>query len=155
MVTAPQLYFHIKNIFENNRIENPQFEAMCVVEHIFRKKLGTLLLEKPFAAEEQIKFADNIAYRRISGEPLQYLLGEWEFFGLPFYVGRGVLIPRQDTETLVETVIESSRNFIKPKIIDLCSGSGCIACSVSAYVKNAEVYALEKQSALSVILTKI
>ena len=38
MVTAPQLYFHIKNIFENNRIENPQFEAMCVVEHIFRKK---------------------------------------------------------------------------------------------------------------------
>ncbi len=65
-------------------------------------------------------------------------------FGLPFYVGRGVLIPRQDTETLVETVIESSRNFIKPKIIDLCSGSGCIACSVSAYVKNAEVYALEK-----------
>ena len=79
MVTAPQLYFHIKNIFENNRIENPQFEAMCVVEHIFRKKLGTLLLEKPFAAEEQIKFADNIAYRRISGEPLQYLLGEWEF----------------------------------------------------------------------------
>lgn len=54
MVTAPQLYFHIKNIFENNRIENPQFEAMCVVEHIFRKKLGTLLLEKPFAAEEQI-----------------------------------------------------------------------------------------------------
>ena len=57
MVTAPQLYFHIKNIFENNRIENPQFEAMCVVEHIFRKKLGTLLLEKPFAAEEQIKFA--------------------------------------------------------------------------------------------------
>ena len=144
MVTAPQLYFHIKNIFENNRIENPQFEAMCVVEHIFRKKLGILLLEKPFAAEEQIKFADNIAYRRISGEPLQYLLGEWEFFGLPFYVGRGVLIPRQDTETLVETVIESSRNFIKPKIIDLCSGSGCIACSVSAYVKNAEVYALEK-----------
>ena len=88
MVTAPQLYFHIKNIFENNRIENPQFEAMCVVEHIFRKKLGNLLLEKPFAAEEQIKFADNIAYRRISGEPLQYLLGEWEFFGLPFYVGR-------------------------------------------------------------------
>lgn len=69
MVTAPQLYFHIKNIFENNRIENPKFEAMCVVEHIFRKKLGTLLLEKPFAAEEQIKFADNIAYRRISGEP--------------------------------------------------------------------------------------
>ena len=50
MVTAPQLYFHIKNIFENNRIENPQFEAMCVVEHIFRKKLGTLLLEKRRAA---------------------------------------------------------------------------------------------------------
>ena len=54
MVTAPQLYFHIKNIFENNRIENPQFEAMCVVEHIFRKNLGTLLLEKPLPPKSKL-----------------------------------------------------------------------------------------------------
>lgn len=144
MVTAPELYFHIKKTFENNRIESPQFEAMCVAEHIFQKKLGALLLEKPVATDEQLKFAYNIAYRRISGEPLQYLLGKWEFFGLPFYVGPGVLIPRQDTETLVETAIELSRNFNKPKIIDLCSGSGCIACAVSFHVKDANVYALEK-----------
>lgn len=144
MVTAPQLYFHIKNIFEQNSVESPQFEAMCVVEHIFKRKLNTLLLEKIPATPEQVNYADNIAYRRITGEPLQYLLGEWEFFGLPFYVGKGVLIPRQDTETLVETVISAAGKYDAPRIIDLCSGSGCIACAVKANVKNAEVYALEK-----------
>lgn len=144
MVTAPQLYFHIKNIFEKNALESPQFEAMCIVEHIFRKKLNSLLLEKTPASAEQVNFADNIAYRRITGEPLQYLLGEWEFFGLPFYVGKGVLIPRQDTETLAETVIDAAGKLDAPKIIDLCSGSGCIACAVAANVKNAKVYALEK-----------
>lgn len=144
MVTAPQLYFHIKNIFEKNALESPQFEAMCIVEHIFRKKLNFLLLEKTPASAEQVNFADNIAYRRITGEPLQYLLGEWEFFGLPFYVGKGVLIPRQDTETLAEAVIDAAGKLDAPKIIDLCSGSGCIACAVAANVKNAKVYALEK-----------
>lgn len=144
MVTAPQLYFHIKSIFEQNSVESPQFEAMCVVEHIFKRKLNALLLEKIPATAEQVNYADNIAYRRITGEPLQYLLGEWEFFGLPFYVGKGVLIPRQDTETLVETVISAAGISDAPRIIDLCSGSGCIACAVKANVKNAEVYALEK-----------
>lgn len=144
MVTAPELYFHIKSIFEKNDVESPQFEAMCVIEHIFKKKLNTLLLNKPEVSAHQINFADNIAYRRITGEPLQYLLGEWEFFGMPFYVGEGVLIPRQDTETLVEAVINTAMRYDSPKIIDLCSGSGCIACAIAANVKNAEVYALEK-----------
>ncbi len=143
-MTAPELYFHIRNIFEKNTIESSQFEAMCVIEHIFKKRLNTLLLEKPKVSEEQITFANNIAYKRITGEPLQYLLGEWEFYGMPFYVGKGVLIPRQDTEVLVETVISAAKKYERPKIIDLCSGSGCIACAVAANVKNAEVYALEK-----------
>ena len=143
LLTAPEIYLHIKSIFEKNGIESPQFEAMCLIEHIFGKKLSSLLLTKPEATQEQITFANNIAYRRITGEPLQYLLGEWEFYGMPFYIGKGVLIPRQDTETLVEAVINAAENYEHPKIIDLCSGSGCIACAVAKYVKNADVYALE------------
>lgn len=144
MVTAPQLYFHIKKIFENNGLESPQFEAMCIAEHIFGKKLDRLLMDRTEATSDQVNFADSIAYRRISGEPLQYLLGKWEFFGMPFYVGKGVLIPRQDTETLVEAVIEMAAEYESPEIMDLCSGSGCIACAVAANVKNVCVSALEK-----------
>lgn len=142
-MTAPELYQHIKKVLENHGTESSQFDAMCIVEHVFGKRLNRILLEKPEVTPEQLGFADNIAYRRVNGEPLQYLLGEWEFFGMNFYVGKGVLIPRQDTEVLVETVIESAKHSESPRIIDLCSGSGCIACAVAENVKNATVYALE------------
>ena len=74
---------------------------------------------------------------------MQYILGEWEFYGLPVKVGEGVLIPRQDTETLVETVIRKNRTE-SPVIIDLCSGSGCIALALERELKASEVYAVEK-----------
>ena len=141
-MTAPELYFHAKKIFECNNIESASFEAMCILEHVFGKKLSVLLLEKPTASEEQKNTVNNLAYRRISGYPLQYLLGKWKFFGLPFYVGEGVLIPRQDTETLVETVLKIKLPE-NPKILDLCSGSGCIAVSLALNIKNADVTAVE------------
>lgn len=144
MVTAHALYFHIKNSLEKNGIESPQFEAMCIIEHIFGKKIDMLLIDRSEASAEQVNYVNNLIYRRINGEPLQYLLGEWEFFGMPFYVGKGVLIPRQDTETAVETVIATAKNYSAPRIIDLCSGSGCIACAVAANIDNAKVFALEK-----------
>lgn len=142
MVTASELYFHVKKIFECNNLESASFEAMCILEHVFRKKLSVLLLEKPTASEEQKNTVNNLAYRRISGYPLQYLLGQWEFFGQPFYVGEGVLIPRQDTETLVETILKIKLPE-NPKILDLCSGSGCIAISLALNIKNADITAIE------------
>lgn len=141
-MTAPELYFHAKKIFECNNIESASFESMCILEHVFGKKLSVLLLEKPTASEEQKNTVNNLAYRRICGYPLQYLLGKWEFFGLPFYVGEGVLIPRQDTETLVETVLKIKLPE-NPKILDLCSGSGCIGVSLALNIKNADVTAVE------------
>ncbi len=81
--------------------------------------------------------------RRLAGEPLQYVIGMWEFYSLPFYVGPGVLIPRGDTEHLCDVAIE----FIgdrSVKCIDLCSGSGCVAIAIEKNCKNAEVSALEK-----------
>lgn len=141
MVTASELYFHIKKVFEQGKIESSSFEAMCVIEEIFGRKLPQLLLEKSEASEQQLNRANEIAVRRINGYPLQYILGKWEFFGLPFYVGEGVLIPRQDTETLVDWILEENR--CNTKIIDLCSGSGCIAISLCANIKGADVTAVE------------
>ena len=101
-----------------------------------------------FEAKEIVKTAKTeseaieFANRRISGEPLQYILGEWEFYGLPFYVGEGVLIPRADTETLVDAALEIIGD--KPlRVADLCSGSGAIAIAV-AKNSTAKVTAIEK-----------
>lgn len=102
-----------------------------------------------FEAREMIKAAEteeqleDMIERRIAREPLQYILGEWEFYSLPFKLGPGVLIPRPDTETLVDTVLE----FIGDRevdCVDLCSGSGCIAVAIAANRKNARVTAVEK-----------
>ena len=69
--------------------------------------------------------------RRLSGEPLQYILGEWEFMGLPFYVGPGALIPRQDTETLCEAALSWLKLRPDARVLDLCCGTGCIGVSLA------------------------
>ena len=69
--------------------------------------------------------------RRLKGEPLQYILGEWEFMGLPFFVGPGALIPRQDTETLCEAALGWLKNRPGARVLDLCCGTGCIGVSLS------------------------
>ena len=85
---------------------------------------------------------------REQGHPLQYILGEWEFYGLPFRLGPGVLIPRQDTETLVDlalTLLRESENP-NPEVLDLGSGSGCIAIAVAKNAPHAQLTALEASS---------
>ena len=81
--------------------------------------------------------------RRISGEPIQYILGEWEFFGLPFQVGPGVLIPRPETEMLVELALEFSQALPAPSLLDLCSGSGCIPIAFGKSCPGARVAGVE------------
>ncbi len=82
-------------------------------------------------SETDAERLEPLIERRLSGEPLQYVLGEWEFYGLPFYVDKSVLIPRPDTEILVETAIgllsEDRRD-----VLDLCCGSGCIGIALAA-----------------------
>lgn len=82
-------------------------EALTLLEHLFSLSRTSLLIHMDEDCDEQkISSFEQMAARRLAGYPLQYLLGEWEFFGLPFYVGEGVLIPRADTEVLVETALE-------------------------------------------------
>ncbi len=74
------------------------------------------------------KDLENALARRLLREPLQYILGEWEFYSLPFCVGPGVLIPRADTETLVDVALKVVKK--DSRVIDLCSGSGCVAIAI-------------------------
>lgn len=82
--------------------------------------------------------------RRINGEPLQYLIGEWEFYGLTLKVGAGTLIPRQDTETIVDLVIDKYKNSDSLSVIDLCSGTGCIGIALEKNLRCDKVFCVEK-----------
>ena len=91
-----------------------------------------------FEAEQLARYTDpekreETLRRRLNGEPLQYILGEWEFFGITLSVGDGVLIPRADTETVVERAIKLLKGTEKPLVYDLCAGSGCIGIAVAKF----------------------
>ena len=115
--------------------EASRFEATQIVEFALGKG-GTV------NAEVQQK-AEIMLDRRLNHEPLQYILGEWEFYGLPFKVGEGVLIPRPDTETTVETAVQLIKGKQNPTVFDLCAGSGCIGITL-ARLTDANVKMFEK-----------
>lgn len=146
MVTVGELYTNLKSMLRLMNIEEYSFEAKLIFEKAFESELPRILMNRDSAVPENIlKDIQDMAEKRRNGLPVQYIVGEWEFYGYPFKVGKGVLIPRQDTETLVDYVIEICRrnNIKSPKIIDLCSGTGCIAITLKKEIPDSEVYALE------------
>lgn len=132
-----RLTLEIAQSLKQNGFQSARFEAKEIVNCV----LGECLWDTEITPE-QLERIEKMLERRLKNEPLQYILGEWEFFGLPFKVGQGVLIPRQDTETLVETalpLITPDRN----RVFDLCAGSGCIGITLSKLGK-ADVTLFEK-----------
>ena len=121
-----------------------RFEANQLFTHVTQKRVHHLpQVGHQLAPEKQRKLLVNMCEQRHAGVPLQYLLGEWEFYGLPFKVGRGVLIPRADTETIVDISLEMVKDSEKTEILDLCSGTGCVAVALSHNLPHASVTALE------------
>lgn len=120
--------------------DNARFEAELMVMNALGISRTQLVLDgrRDVTAEQREKVSEMVK-RRKTGEPLQYILGECEFMSLGFYVESGVLIPRSDTETLVETVIEKTDEDKKLKILDICTGSGCIGISTAHFRPNAYV----------------
>lgn len=93
-----------------------------------------------YASEQTCKAVEDAMARIQSGEPLPYVLGEWEFYGLPLYVDRNVLIPRDDTCAVVGLAIKQAIFLpTDPRILDLCTGSGCIGLAIASRVKDARV----------------
>lgn len=129
-----------------NNIENADFDNRIIFESIFgldRVKLA-IKGDQKASKDKTATFLKGID-DRINGTPLQYIVGVWEFMGLSFFVGDGVLIPREETELLVREIQTELENKNTGKIIfDLCSGSGCIGISIAILCPKCKVYLIEK-----------
>lgn len=113
-------------------------EAVSILGHIIgRDRTFMIAHADDDLAEEHVQTFDQLVTRRAKGEPLQYLTGHQEFFKLEFEVAPGVLIPRPETEIIVEAALEVSRNEVSPFILDVGTGSGCIVVSLLDELRNA------------------
>lgn len=121
------------------------FEALCIFEDLLNCSKKDILLSKCSADEHQISIVNDVIERRKKGEPLQYILGKWDFYDMSFAVGEGVLIPRPETEMLVDFALEKLKETENPVIYDLCAGSGCIGLTLAAHLPCSTVYLVEKE----------
>lgn len=155
-MTVNEIYQSGLKLLENSNIENSKFEAQSLLQKAFSLDRVGFIIHKTDKADENcshnfLKFIE----KRISGEPLQYILGEWSFMGFDFKVGRGVLIPRDDTEVVVNLCIDFLENRTDKKTVDLCSGSGAIAVALDK-ISGAKVTAVEiDETAFSYLETNV
>lgn len=138
-------YREIFLLLKDKHLDFPEKQAEEILLHVLRIKKSELYIKNPDITEQQEKLINSLIKRRLSNEPLQYILGECEFYGLKIKVGKGVLIPRPETEILVEEFLKRKKEIlsINSKILDLCTGSGCIALAIAKNLKNSKVYGID------------
>ena len=128
--------------------ERARRDAETLVLHLTRRDRA-FLIANPLAelsAEGAVRYYALIE-RRLAGEPIQYIIGEAEFYGLPFHVNRDVLIPRPETEHMVEKVLALAANFERPRIVDVGTGSGAIAIALAHELPGALITAVDVSAA--------
>lgn len=128
--------------------ETPGLDARVILSHILQKPQSWLLAHPEAEPTPAQAAALEAALRHLeNGEPLPYVLGHWEFYGLDFYVTPDVLIPRPETELLIESVLawvqKRSQLGAGIRCIDLCTGSGCIPITLASLLPNAEFVATD------------
>lgn len=115
--------------------------ARQLICHVSGKSQEELLAKRELYADETVvKETQSALKRLLTGEPLAYVLGEWEFYGLPLHVTPDVLIPRDDTVAVAELAIRQGLFLPQdPRVLDLCCGSGCIGIAIASRIKDAKV----------------
>ena len=131
---------------KNKNIEDASMKVKMILSDTLNKEKEYLLVHDQDELDEDVlKVFDERLNKLISGKPIQYILNKQDFMGLHFYVDENVLIPQPDTENLVEEVIKISKTLKMSKehlkVLDMCTGSGAIAVSLSKYVDKALIYA--------------
>lgn len=162
-MTFEEIYIKGKEILDSANIPDYAFDTMCIFEHVFNIKRQDLILHKnDYAPENKVNLFFKMIDERKNHRPLQYILGKCSFMGNTFKVGESVLIPRDDTEVLVNVATQKFKNYLKnqsissPLILDLCSGSGIIAITLAKFFPQATVIAVElSDTALSFLKDNI
>ena len=126
-------------------IEDYVFDSKQIIKYITGYTNTQILTNyNDSLTDFQQKNLDEIIEKRVMRYPLQYIFGKWNFYGHDFFVGPGVLIPRADTETLVDVCLEHIEKNSSKTLLDLCAGSGCIGITLAAEKKDTDVILLEK-----------
>ncbi|MDR1410088.1 MAG: peptide chain release factor N(5)-glutamine methyltransferase [Oscillospiraceae bacterium] len=134
-----------KELLCKAEVENAVAECDWLLCHALGCTTTEMLLMETAASDSNARFTELIN-RRAAGEPVQYLLGKWDFYGLTFDVGEGVLIPRPETELLAQRAVEIASEIPTPVIVDLCAGTGCIGLTIARQVPQSQVWLVEKSS---------
>lgn len=155
-MSVEEIYTNTKNLLKKAGIDSYRKEAALLIERFFGMNTRQMAVYGVRPADmAMVPQLDRAIKRRLEGYPIQYILGEWEFYGIPLYVGEGVLIPRADTETLVDAALEIAGSLDNAdgslQICDLCSGSGCIPLALEQHLPEyAGIWGVEdSQDALS------
>lgn len=137
---------------KTNDVKEPNLKARLLMQYILNRPREYILVHD----DKQLTLRQNVDYfklikKLIEGVPLQHITHQQEFMKLMFYVDENVLIPRPDTEILVEEVIKLAKSINAKKILDLCTGSGAIAVSLAKYIEGSQITATDiSRKALSI-----
>ncbi|MGO5022543.1 peptide chain release factor N(5)-glutamine methyltransferase [Lawsonibacter sp. LCP25S3_G6] len=132
--TYNNLFLDTRTRLRKAGVDNAQMEAREIVCYAADKSREQLYRDMSlYVSAELERRVDELVQRRLAGEPVAYIIGEWEFYGLPMDVSHDVLIPRMDTEVLAERGILKARESGEgARVLDLCAGSGCVGLAVAA-----------------------
>ena len=139
--TYNDIYIETRKQLKNAGIEACDLEARLIVAGAAGKTIAQLVRDLSlYASDELPGVVESMTQRRLAGEPVAYITGSWEFYGVELDITRDVLIPRTDTEVLVKAAVTlfSGRNG-RPRILDLCAGSGCIGCALAVQMPGAKI----------------
>ena len=139
--TYNNLYLDTRNRLRRAGVSQAQTEAREIVCFAADKTKEQLYRDMSlYASSDLERRVEELVQRRLAGEPVAYIVGEWEFYGLPLDISRDVLIPRADTEVLAARAIEKAQAAGEGgRVLDLCSGSGCVGLAVAANAPNCRV----------------
>ena len=130
---------------KKNGVPNPLLDTEYIFSDVLKVSRNTLKysMSREIKEEDKNKIREMLVLRAKKRKPLQYILGEWEFYGLPFKVSEEVLIPRADTEILVEQCIQLMRDIEEPNILDIGTGSGAISIAIANELKSSSVTGID------------
>ena len=139
-ITYNDLYLEVRRQLRESGVEASTLEARELVCFGTGKSREELARDsRLYASPEREAQVRRLVERRMAGEPVAYLIGEWEFYGLPLDISQDVLIPRTDTEVLAEQAIAYIQSLGECRVLDLCAGSGCLGLAIASQAPQARV----------------